>query len=85
MSDMAAARILLKARPTPAQLRDRLAAPRPDGLELYLDARDIAPDDWLPRLRAIMAAAPPATADFTYIVEGPLRSLDGDFFDVTRG
>ena len=59
-----------KARPTPAQLRDRLAVPRPEGLELYLDARDLAPDDWLPRLRAIMAAAPPAGADFVYIVEG---------------
>ncbi|HET8627523.1 MAG TPA: hypothetical protein VFL91_08895, partial [Thermomicrobiales bacterium] len=77
------ARILLKARPTPAQLADRLAAPRPDGLELYLDARDLAPADWLPRLRATMAAAPPA-GDFTYVVEGPIRSLDGAFFDVTR-
>lgn len=78
--------ILLKARPTPAQLRDRLAAPRPDGLELYLDARDLAPDDWLPRLRAILAAAPRAGEDgFHYIVEGPIRSLDGEFFDVTRG
>lgn len=77
--------ILLKARPTPNQLRDRLAAPRPDGLELYLDARDLAPDDWLPRLRAIMAAAPRAgDAGFGYIVEGPIRSLDGEFFDVTR-
>jgi sugar phosphate isomerase/epimerase len=85
VSNAPAARILLKARPTPAQLRDRLAAPRPEGLELYLDARDLAPDDWLPRLRAIMAAAPPAAADFVYIVEGPLRSLDGAFFDVTRG
>ncbi|HEX5501086.1 MAG TPA: hypothetical protein VFW96_00605, partial [Thermomicrobiales bacterium] len=77
------ARILLKARPTPAQLADRLAAPRPDGLELYLDARDLAPADWLPRLLAIMAAAPPA-GDFAYVVEGPIRSLDGAFFDVTR-
>lgn len=76
--------ILLKARPTPAQLRDRLAAPRPDGLELYLDARDIAPDDWLPRLLAILSAAPPADSGFHYIVEGPIRSLDGAFFDVTR-
>ena len=76
--------ILLKARPTAAQLRDRLAAPRPDGLELYLDARDIAPDDWLPRLLAIMADAPRADADFRYIVEGPIRSLDGEYFDVTR-
>lgn len=79
------ARILLKARPTPAQLADRLATPVPEGLELYLDARDLAPDDWLPRLRTIMAAAPRAGADFTYVVEGPIRSLDGEFFDVTRG
>jgi hypothetical protein len=78
--------ILLKARPTPAQLRDRLAAPRPDGLELYLDARDLAPSDWLPRLRAIMAQTPRAgEGDFAWIVEGPIRSLDGEFFDVTRG
>lgn len=80
------ARILLKARPTPAQLADRLAAPRPEGLELYLDARDLAPLDWLPRLRAIMAAAPRAGEDgFAYVVEGPIRSLDGEYFDVTRG
>ncbi len=78
------ARILLKARPTPAQLRDRLALPRPDGLELYLDPRDLAPDDWLPRLRAIMAAAPRAEDGFAYVVEGPIRSLDGVPFDVTR-
>lgn len=76
--------ILLKARPTPAQLRDRLATPRPDGLELYLDARDIAPDDWLPRLEAILDAAPRNDPQFQYIVEGPIRSLDGAFFDVTR-
>jgi sugar phosphate isomerase/epimerase len=84
MSDRA--RVLLKARPTPAQIADRLAPLRPEGLELYLDARDLAPDDWLPRLRAIMAAAPRAGDDgFAYIVEGPIRSLDGEFFDVTRG
>ncbi len=76
--------ILLKARPTVAQLRDRMAAPCPDGLELYLDARDIGPPDWLPRLRAIMATAPLAGDDFHYIVEGPIRSLDGAFFDPTR-
>ncbi len=81
---MSATPILLKARPTAAQLRDRLAAPRPDGLELYLDARDIGPDDWLPRLRAIMADAPAASDRFHWIVEGPIRSLDGAFFDVTR-
>jgi sugar phosphate isomerase/epimerase len=84
MSDRA--RVLLKARPTPAQIADRLAPLRPEGLELYLDARDLAPDDWLLRLRAIMAAAPRAGDDgFAYIVEGPIRSLDGEFFDVTRG
>lgn len=77
------ARILLKARPTPAQLADRLASPRPAGLELYLDARDLAPVDWLPRLREIMDAAPRAP-EFAYVVEGPIRSLDGEFFDVTR-
>ncbi len=76
--------ILLKARPTATQLADRLAAPRPDGLELYLDARDIGPANWLPRLQALMAATPTASADFHYIVEGPIRSLDGAFFDVTR-
>jgi sugar phosphate isomerase/epimerase len=81
---MNATPILLKARPTAIQLRDRLAAPRPDGLELYLDARDIGPDDWLPRLEAIIAAAPRASDDFHWIVEGPIRSLDGEFFDVTR-
>lgn len=91
------AKILLKARPTPAQLRDRLAAPRPDGLELYLDARDLADpnphsalrvphsEGWLSRLRAIMADAPQAGDGFAYVVEGPIRSLDGAFFDVTRG
>lgn len=82
MSERAA--ILLKARPTPAQLADRLAAPRPAGLELYLDARDLAPGDWLPRLRANMDAAPRAADGFAYVVEGPIRSLDGAFFDPTR-
>ena len=30
-------KILLKARPTPEQLADRLREPLPDGLELYLN------------------------------------------------
>lgn len=77
------AKILLKARPTPAQLADRLAPPRPDGLELYLDAHDLAPSGWLPRLREIMRVAP-SSEEFAYVVEGPIRSLDGEFFDVTR-
>ena len=60
--EVTGAKILLKARPTPAQLRDRLAAPRPDRLELYLDARDITDpnphsDGLVPWLRAIMVEA----------------------------
>lgn len=76
------AKVLLKARPTPAQLVDRFAPPLPDGLELYLDAADISGDDWLPRVQANLAAMQPP-AGFAWIVEGPLRSLDGSFFDIT--
>ena len=73
--------IVLKARPTEAQLADRLRAPAPEGLELYLDARDIAPDDWLDRLLEQMAVVPREA--FALLVEGPIRSLDGSFFDLT--
>jgi sugar phosphate isomerase/epimerase len=73
--------ILLKARPTPAQLEDRLRPEPFDGLELYLDARDLAADDWAARLEAALeAAAPPA--GLRYVVEGPVRSLDGSFFSI---
>ncbi|MBI4491303.1 MAG: hypothetical protein HY690_00720 [Chloroflexi bacterium] len=77
------AKVLLKARPTEAQLADRLAPPRPDGLELYLDAADLADEaamrgvlERLERQRLL--------ADFCLIVEGPMRSLDGAFFHVAR-
>lgn len=73
-------RILLKARPTPAQLRDRLAAPRPQGLELYLDRADLD-DPGLERARAAIARAD-VPADFTWIVEAPIRTLGGRFFDL---
>jgi sugar phosphate isomerase/epimerase len=74
-------RIVLKARPTVEQLADRLRPPRPEGLEIYLDAVDIAESDWLDVLRARMAVVPPR--DFALLVEGPVRSLDGTFFDLT--
>jgi sugar phosphate isomerase/epimerase len=74
-------RILLKARPTPTQLADRLRPPLPEGLELYLDGRDVesaaARMDVVERLRAY--ALP---ADFALVVEGPIRGLDGEYFDL---
>lgn len=77
------ARILLKARPTPAQLADRFSPPWPDGLELYLDRADIATEEEcaavIDRIRAY--ALP---GGFAFVVEGPIRSLDGEYFDLTR-
>ena len=75
-------RIVLKARPTARQLTDRLRSPMPEGLEIYLDVRDIAPNDWLERLLRIWDAQS-WPADFAVLVEGPIRSLDGSFFDLT--
>src|SRR3954449_8933987 len=75
--------ILLKARPTQAQLDDRLRAPRPDGLELYLDTVDLATDEAMDGIvERLEACALPS--DFVLLVEGPIRSLDGQFFDLTR-
>lgn len=74
--------ILLKARPTATQLADRLRHPPPEGLELYLDGRDIAGPDWLAPLLDRLAAARPR-APLSLLVEGPLRSLDGSYFDLT--
>ncbi len=75
--------ILLKARPVGGQVADRLALPRPDGLELYLDVADLTDTGWVGPLRAALAAAYPDGWP-PLVVEGPLRSLDGEFFDVTR-
>jgi hypothetical protein len=74
--------ILLKARPTTEQLRDRLEPPVPDGLELYLDRLDLADADYLAHTRAAIAslATPPV---FTWIVEAPIRTLQSRFFDLT--
>jgi hypothetical protein len=74
-------KIVLKARPTPVQIADRLRDPAPEGLEIYLDANDIAPDDFLSRLLGVLDR--PRPAGFTLLVEGPVRSLDGSFFDLT--
>jgi hypothetical protein len=83
---MAEARLCLKARPTPAQLADRLRpidGVWPDGLELYLAAADLVDqqtlDGVVERIRA--AETPP---DFAWLIEGPVDSLDGGDFDVTR-
>lgn len=75
--------VLLKCRPSPAQLDDRLAPPVPEGLELYLDAADLQGDDWLARTADLLDRYP-RPPGFVILVEGPLRSLDGEFFDLTR-
>jgi len=75
--------ILLKARPTAAQLADRLRAPRPAGLELYLDTVDLASVEAMDGVVANLDACG-LPSDFVLLVEGPIRSLDGEFFDLTR-
>jgi hypothetical protein len=79
-------KLCLKARPTPVQLADRLRpvdGAWPDGLELYLAAADLATpahvDDVVERLQT--AELP---HDFALLIEGPVDSLDGGDFDVTR-
>jgi sugar phosphate isomerase/epimerase len=76
-------RILLKARPTVTQLRDRLAAPAPDGMELYIHEDDVSAPDWLETLRARFSQIEPPPG-FTWIVEGPVWSLDGELFGLCR-
>jgi sugar phosphate isomerase/epimerase len=75
--------ILLKARPTATQLADRLREPRPAGLELYLDTADLATPEAMDEVVANLDACG-LPADFILLVEGPIRSLDGEFFDLTR-
>jgi hypothetical protein len=78
-----AARLLLKARPTPRQLADRLQpldGQWPDGLELYLAAVDLTDLDGL--VQRLREANVPD--DFVWLIEGPVDSLDGADFDVTR-
>jgi len=54
----------------------------PDGLELYLALDDITEDGWLGRIRADWERLD-LPAGFVTIVEGPLRGLDGAYFDAT--
>ncbi|MGE3270101.1 MAG: TIM barrel protein [Chloroflexota bacterium] len=77
------AEILLKARPTAAQLADRLRAPVPAGLELYLDGADLASQEAMDSVVANLDACGMPDG-FILLVEGPIRSLDGEFFDLTR-
>ena len=77
------AKVLLKARPTSAQLADRLRAPVPDGLELYLDTADLDSEDAMDGVVARLDECG-LPEGFTLLVEGPIRSLDGEFFDLSR-
>jgi sugar phosphate isomerase/epimerase len=76
-------KILLKARPTAGQLADRFNPEPFDGLELYMDAADLSGEDWLTRLEEAFAVARPPEG-LHYVVEGPLRSLDGRFFSIAE-
>ncbi|HET7768780.1 MAG TPA: TIM barrel protein [Chloroflexota bacterium] len=76
-------RVLLKARPTVTQLRNRLEAPVPDGMELYIHEDDVSGDDWFATLKSRFAAID-APRDFSWIVEGPVWSLDGELFGLCR-
>ncbi|HUX87274.1 MAG TPA: hypothetical protein VMW65_09755, partial [Chloroflexota bacterium] len=76
-------RILLKARPTPDQIADRFQAPVPEGLELYLDPQDLAQDDFIGRICRVLGSASPLD-NTCWIVEAPIRTLGGAFFDLTR-
>jgi hypothetical protein len=76
-------RLLLKARPTATQLADRLRDPRPDGLELYLDSADLADEAAMDAAVANVESLG-LPSDFVLLIEGPVRSLDGGFFDLAR-
>jgi hypothetical protein len=75
------ARILLKARPTEEQLADRFEPPLPAGLELYLDRADVLTEDECAAvLQRIRAHRLPD--GFSFVVEGPIRGLDNEYFDL---
>src|SRR6476660_1252357 len=75
--------LLLKARPTLRQLADRLRAPRPDGLELYLDTADLIDEAAMDAVVANLEARG-LPRGFVLLIEGPIRSLDGECFDLAR-
>jgi hypothetical protein len=79
-------KLCLKARPTLAQLADRLRPVDdvwPDGLELYLAAADLSTPAVLDTIieRVLSADVPDG---FAWLIEGPVDSLDGGDFDITR-
>lgn len=82
------ATLCLKARPTAAQLADRLRpldGALPGGLELYLDVADLRDEHAMSAaLGHIEQARSHLPDDFAWLIEGPVGSLDGGFFDVTR-
>lgn len=73
----------MKGRPTEAQLADRLRPPRPEGMELYLDVSDISGAGWLEGIVDRISRHEVGDG-FVWVVEGPLRSLDGEYFDLGR-
>jgi hypothetical protein len=55
----------------------------PDGVELYIHEADVAADGWFEALAATFERVR-YPADFTWIVEGPVWSLDGELFGISR-
>ena len=81
-----APKLCLKARPTLTQLADRLRPVDgvwPDGLELYLAAADLATPAGIDAVVERLQGAE-VPNDFALLIEGPVDSLDGADFDVTR-
>jgi sugar phosphate isomerase/epimerase len=58
-----------------------LRPPLPEGLELYLDGRDVATAEARHTVVELMRGydLPP---DFAVVVEGPIRGMDGEYFDL---
>ncbi len=76
--------ILLKARPTLAQLNDRVVFERFEGLELYLDRADIEDPESPEAIRRVVERTLARfSGPLSLLVEGPVRSLDGQFFDLS--
>src|SRR6202158_1056059 len=81
-----AAKLCLKARPTPRQLVDRLRPVDgvwPDGLELYLAGADLATPAILETIAERLLAAD-VPDHFVCLIEVRVDSLDGGDFDITR-